>query len=63
MTTGPSLDYDSVCRMVGRLFLESQHEIARLAKEAQGVQHVRDELQKCQRKLVELEARDGNAGT
>lgn len=57
MATGPSLDFRSVCNYVGRLFLETQHELEQ--RDAQAAQLL-VQLQAEQKKNAELEARVAN---
>lgn len=49
--------FEDVCRYVGRLYLESQHEIERLSAGHGNpvVQALREQLQSAERRIAELE--------
>lgn len=58
MPEGNPLSYEDVCRYVGRLYLESQHEIDRLVA-SQGspvLETMRTNLLAAERRVAELEA-------
>jgi uncharacterized protein involved in exopolysaccharide biosynthesis len=58
MPAGNHLDFEAVCRYVGRLYLESQHEIERLNAAADNpvVAALRERLKAAERRVAELEA-------